>query len=617
MTFNIRDTIMGIYQQTHITIMTHTKAYLSLELNRNQVYEIARDIAKSKGITGISKFTKDKLIDFILEHQIEEVKTESSQTTETTEYITFNSVPSPQEFFNLVTGLDDKLKVHQACNALLDIFNEKYTVSTISKKLSAYRKPFYAFKHSDNSLNETVETKEGLKTQHIAGMLLSLSDEQRKELGIDREQREQSRAGFTSDGDIREVEKPKTDITAVIKKSCECLHSTDPHTIGVGIVNLTGLRANEQNQPKRSYPKWGEIIEREMVVLDEYVVGFKGLSKKRDLADTNSFYARVTLAPAQLIVDAQKKFLSSPQVKSIPADYESYRKGFMDTFNNRFRELFGETLSTIEAYDDDGNLTKDNGSSHRGRAFYSCALRAILKAKGFKDSAANKYIQLSLAHDKVGITIKYLGRYDESDFINPIDIDIPTNIKELGKMSTAVIERAKTTDDVTVEPTKETKKVSKDSFNIDAFIDGLDADLQVKFTELMNSETDLTSAVLSLVKTAQSSATQSTKRNKPSVADEVKQIIAAIMDYNSQQPENSNCVVPTYTLINKIAVKTLDKEVARKTVTDVLGELNDDITTRLSHKEITGLDIGKWNGKHHRKDMDSVIDKIIEVLNQQ
>lgn len=602
----------------------HTLAYLQLETTKKEVYEIARSIAAKKGITGISKFTKDKLINFILENQTEEVEPESAQTTETTEDISFVSVPSPEEFFNLVTGLDDKLKVHQACNALLDIFNEKYTVSTISKKLSAYRKPFYAFKHSNNALNETVETNVGLKTQHIAGMLLSLSDEQRKELGIDREQREQSRAGFTSDGDIREVEKPKTDITTVIKKSCECLHSTDPHTIGVGIINLTGLRANEQNQPKRSYPKWGETIEREMVVLDEYVVGFKGLSKKRDLQDTNTFYARVTLAPAQLIVDAQKRFLSSPQVKSIPADYESYRKGFMDTFNNRFRELFGETLSTVEAYDDNGNLTKDNGSSHRGRAFYSCALRAILKAKGFKDSAANKYIQLSLAHDKVGITIKYLGRYDESDFINPIDIDIPTNIKELGKMSTAVIERAKTTDKPvdkeTVEDTKkptETKKSSKDSFDIDAFTNGLDADLQVKFAELMNSETDLTKAVLSLVKTAQSNPNQSTKRNKPSVADEVKEIIAGIMDYNSQQPENTNCVVPTYTLINKIAVKTLEKEVARKTVGDVLEELNNDIATRLAHKEITGLDIGKWNGKHHRKDMDSVIDKIVTVLNQQ
>ena len=600
----------------------HTKAYLQLETTKKEVYEIARAIAIEKGITGISKYTKPQLIDFILEHQTEKVKTEPTQTTETTEDITFVSVPSPKEFYDFVIALDDKLKVHQACNALLDIFAKKYAVSTISKKLSAYKNRFYK-KHPDNALNETVETKEGLKTQHIAGRLLSLSDEQRKELGTDREQREQSRAGFTSDGDIREVEKPKTDITAVIKKSCECLHSPDPHTIGVGIINLTGLRANEQNQPKRSYPKWGEIIEREMVVLDKYVIGFKGISKKRDLEDTNNFYARVTLAPAQLIVDAQKKFLASPQVKSIPADYESYRKGFMDTFNNRFRELFGETLSTIEAYDDNGNLTKDNGSSHRGRAFYSCALRAILKAKKFKDKAANKYIQLSLAHDKEGITIKYLGRYDESDFINPIDIDIPTKIKELGKMSTAVIERAKTDRvivNATLEPTKEitgTKKASKDSFDIDSFINGLDADLQVKFGELMNSEGNLTSAVLSLVKTAQSSATQNTKRNKPSVTDEVKEIIAGIMDYNSQQTENTNCVVPTYTLINKIAIATLEKEVARKTVNDTLEELNDDIATRLAHKEITGLDIGKWNGKHHRKDMNAVIDKIVTVLNQQ
>ena len=143
-------------------------------------------------------------------------------------------------------------------------------------------------------------------------------------------------------------------------------------------------------------------------------------------------------------------------------------------------------------------------------------------------------------------------------------------------------------------------------------------DLQVKFAELMNSETDLTSAVLSLINITQSTAaTQSTKRNKPSVADEVREIIAGIMDYNSQQTENTNCVVPTYTLVNKIAIKTLEKEVHRKAVNDVLEELNDDIATRLSHKEITGLDIGKWNGKYHRKDMKSVIGKIVTVLNQQ
>ena len=147
----------------------------------------------------------EELIKLLEQWDMEQSET-TKTTTETTEDISFVSVPSPENFYNLVIALDDKLKVHQACNALLDIFSEKYEVSTISKKLSAYRKPFYV-KHSNNALNETVETKDRLKTQHIAGRLLSLSDEQRKELGKNREQREQSRAGFTSDSDIRECRK--------------------------------------------------------------------------------------------------------------------------------------------------------------------------------------------------------------------------------------------------------------------------------------------------------------------------------------------------------------------------------------------------------------------------
>ena len=73
----------------------HTKAYLT-DTTKKEVYEIARTIANEKGITGISKFTKDKLIDFILEHQTEEVKPEPTQTEE---IIEFTSVPTPEEFF--------------------------------------------------------------------------------------------------------------------------------------------------------------------------------------------------------------------------------------------------------------------------------------------------------------------------------------------------------------------------------------------------------------------------------------------------------------------------------------------------------------------------------------
>jgi hypothetical protein len=552
--------------------------------------------------------------------------TETIEPTETVVKVTqFASIPSPEEFFNLIVALNEVLAVHQACNALLDALNEKHTVATVSKKLTAYKKPFYEYQHTNPKLNETVETKKGTNTQHIAARLLTLSDEQKQALGVDRNERDNARAGFDAEGELREVEKPPIDITAIVEKSCELLASNDPHTISCGILNLTGLRANEQNMPAREYPDWG-VISRDMVVVDEFVIGFKGLSKKHNVDDTNAYHARVTLAPAQLIVDAQKRFLSTKAAQTIPTDYEKYRKGFQDTFSNRFNELFGRELSTIEAYDDEGNLIAANGSPHKARAFYACALRAILKVKKFGGSASNKYIQQCLAHESEGITIKYLGRYDEKDFINPIDIKTPTNIKELGKMTTATIEQAKTettaksTVKTTSKPSSKPKKSPKDTFDIDAFINGLDGDLQVKFGELMNSESSLTNAVLALINAAKQKSTDNNSQVKPkkvSVADEVAEIVKSIMTYNSQQTLATNRVVPTYTLINKISERVLDKTIAKVTVDNWIQANNETL-----HKELESLDIpgglynSQWNGKHHRKTMDSVIDSIVTILNE-
>jgi hypothetical protein len=530
-----------------------------------------------------------------------------------TDYI----IPTPQEFFNQVIALDNKLAVHQACNTLLDELGKQYTVATISRKLSAYKKPFYSHQHTNAELNETIESKKGTNTQHIAGRLLTLSDEQKQALNTKRAETDNSRAGFNENGDIREVEKPPVDITAVVKKSLECLTSVDPYTIGAGIINLTGLRANEQNMQSRNYPAWDLIIDRDMVVVDEFVIGFKGISKKSNPDDAQAYHARVTLAPAQMIVDAQNRFRASKAVKSIPSDYEKYRSNFMDTFCRKYSDLFGETLSTVEAYDDEGNITNSNGTPHKGRAFYACALRSILKAsKNFGDSAASKYIQLCLAHENPGITIKYLGRYDEKEFINPIDINIPTNIKGLGKMTTATIEKATKKPANKKPATKKTevKQVApKNTLDIDAFISGLSPENQVKFAELMSNESSLTNALLAMINSG--SKTKSTE-NKSTVSDEIKTVITAIMDYNSEQVINTNCVVPSYGLINKIAKQIWHKELAPKTVEKVLSELNDDITSRLANKEITGLNVGTWNGKHHRKTLSTVIDSIITVLNR-
>ena len=355
-----------------------------------------------------------------------------TETTETTtKIIKFESIPTPEEFFNRVKELNEVSKVKQICDALLEVMSEKYTVATKSRNLSAYKKPFYKYTHTNPELNESVNVKkEGSKTQHIAANLLTLSKEEKEELEKKRNERDIKRAGFNSEGEIRDIEKPAIDITKVINKSIECLNSIDPYTIGAGIINLTGLRANEQNMPTREYPNWETIIERDMVVLDEYLIGFKGISKKKKENDSQAYFARTTLAPAQMIVDAQKRFWNNKTVQEIGHDYETYRKGFLDTFYNRYLELFGNTLSTVEAYEDDGTLLEGNGSPHKGRAFYACALRAILKSKKYGNDACNKYIQQCLAHEEVGITIKYLGRYDDKEFINPIEINALTNIKK-------------------------------------------------------------------------------------------------------------------------------------------------------------------------------------------
>lgn len=522
------------------------------------------------------------------------------------------AVPTPEEFFNHVIALSDRLAVHQACNELLDALAATKAVSTISKNLSKYKALFYSYQHQNPELNEIVETKKGSNTQHIAARLLSLSDEQKKILSASRENSDNARAGFDADGELREIEKPPIDISAIIKKSCELLTSNNAYTIGCGILNLTGLRANEQNMPAREYPEWG-VITRDMVVLDEFVIGFKGISKKHDLDDANAYHARITLAPARMIVEAQKRFQSCKEVQVIPTDYEKYRKGFQDTFSRRFNELFGHELSTIEAYDDEGHLTAANGSPHKARAFYACALRAMLKAKKFGDSASNKYIQLCLAHESVGITIKYLGRYDEKEFVNPVDLNIPSGIKKLGKVKPLAIET--NVSENKIDKLLETRKPTKASFDIDAFINGLDGDLQIRFNELLVSDSSLTNAILALIKIA-SANKKEVMQNKVSVSDEVHRIITAIMDYNAQQTLNTNCVVPSYALINKISDKYLNKSIYKKTIDDVLKSLQDDIATRLMHKDIKALEMGQWNAKYHRRTLNTVIDNIITILNK-
>lgn len=633
---------MGIYQprNTPTTIMNYTTEQLTA-LTKKEVYETARVIATEKGITGISKFTKDKLMTFILENQTAEV-TEIAEATETAEnqiyyFSNKESIPTPQEFFDSVSQLDSKLKVNQACNGLLDKLAQNYSTTTVSRKLSEYKKPFYNFLHSDPKLNETVNTKKGNNTQHIAANLLTLSDEQAAELRTEREKSELSRRGIDEDGDIRDVELPPQKIKSIVEKACNLLTSSNPVDIACGLLPLTGLRKNEQNMPAIEYDSG--VITREWRVIGEFLIAIKGLSKK---GGNDGWFARATLAPAQMIVDAQNRFLASPKVQTIPSNYEAYNNGgFRKAVDRRFKEIWNEEFSTIEAYDDNGKKISNNASTHKARAFYTWALVPVLKANGFNQKQAKLYVKNCLGHDDEKDTSKYFNRYDEDQFVEAIDINIPTNFKEVGMLNSDTVENLNNevtgqndqtettgqtdqTETTETETETETTEVHSNGFDVAKFINGIPEDLQVKFTALITEGVDVTTALIQTVNTARN--TQNQTETKPPVSDKISEILIAVMDYNEQQPEVKNILVPTYAAVNRIHKFWQGKEIARSTFEDVWGQYGRDIVERLENREIPNIsrDDAKnqglisqemHNGKYHRRDMDDVAGKIVGILN--
>ncbi|MEM6402619.1 MAG: protelomerase family protein [Cyanobacteria bacterium P01_D01_bin.116] len=606
--------------------MNYTTEKLN-DLNRKEVYEVARAIATDKGITGISKYPKDKLIEFIMTNQTIEkpAQTEVEEQTQDEQPIEFESVPTPEEFFNQVSQLDNRLKVNQACNSLLDLLSEKFTVATVSKKLSAYKKLFYSFQHPNNKLNETVDTSKGKNTQHIAANLLSLTEEQSTQLKGNRQQAESFRLGIKEDGDIKDVVMPPQNIKSIVEKACSLLTSTNPVDIACGLLPLTGLRRNEQNMPAIEYESG--VIEREWKVIGEFLIAIKGLSKK---GGNNDWFARATLAPAQMIVDAQKRFLAHPKVKAIPSNYQAYSDGaFRKAVDRRFKEIWSKEFLTIEAYDDNGKKVKNNASTHKARAFYTWALVPVLKANGFNQKQAKLYVKECLGHDDEKDTSKYFNRYDEDQFIEAIDINIPTNFKEIGQITSATVEELNKPLEVKETEDKSTLKKQlnvSQIFDLNKFVDSIPEDLQIKFINSIKNNITLTDSLIEIVNTARN--TQPQTETKPPVSDKISEILTAVMEYNGEQAEVKNILVPTYAACNRISKVIYDKEIARSTFDDVWGEYGRDITERLANRDIPNIsrDEAKrqglvsqemHNGKYHRKDMDEVVSKIVSILEYQ
>ncbi len=417
---------------------------------------------------------------------------------------------------------------------------------------------------------------------------------------------------------------PPQNIKSIVEKACSLLTSTNPVDIACGLLPLTGLRRNEQNMPAIEYESG--VIEREWKVIGEFLIAIKGLSKK---GGNDAWFARATLAPAQLLVDAQKRFIAHPKVKAIPSNYQAYSDGaFRKAMDRAFKKIWNEEFSTIEAYDDDGKKVDNNASTHKARAFYTWALVPVLKANGFNQKQAKLYVKECLGHDDEKDTSKYFNRYDEDQFIEAIDINIPTNFKEIGQITSATVEelnkpylKVKETE----TPKETTKEKLKFEFDAEKFFAGIPSDLRVKFVSTFENQ-DITTALIEVVNAAIN--TQSQTEKAPPVSDKISEILAAIMEYNGEQPEVKNILVPTYAACNRISKVAYGKEIARSTFEDVWNEKGRDIVERLENREIPNIsrDDAKnqglvsqemHNGKYHRKDMDEVISKIVSILEYQ
>lgn len=95
----------------------------------------------------------------------------------------------------------------------------------------------------------------------------------------------------------------------------------------------------------------------------------------------------------------------------------------------------------------------------------------------------------------------------------------------------------------------------------------------------------------------------------------VGQILNAIQEYNEEnESDPTKMVVPGYAWCSKVYQKLLNKELSRSTYYDVYSEYEFETNKYLSRYI---ADLENWNSKYHRKDGIKIMNRIIELMNQQ
>src|SRR6476469_1765588 len=521
-------------------------------------------------------------------------------------------LPTPIDFYNLVIAMTTKLEVSQACNELTDKFHARNLAEqTILKKRSAYRKEFLL--RTDEDIKKFSTEKPDLFKelfapavkkpdiiQHCAIDMLERTDEEQAVVDKEREISKQESMGIKN-GVVMDISNvTKIDITKIIEQSLKCLTiDDDPFTIACGILNLTGLRPGELCMPRHEHKEAG-IVEHTMVAVSEYEIAFRGITKKRGADDTLAFYKRITLVHAQKIVDAREKYLQSKRVQALSTDTEKFsQSGFYQTLNDKYTDLFGDSLSTLKVIN--------------------------------KDKSIALIIQRCLAHNGEVTTEKYLGKYDDSLLIKPPTyINVSSNIEEYGEMSVDP-----------VIPVKENMK----SFNLLNFVDGIDkmfgdswrishftstgmseTQAVLAYIKLKTNTTTTVKSVESTEKTIDNPETTPTEKvnektkdkvKEKSVPEKVNEIIKGIMKYNHKcaKDDFKKVVIPSHGYIKTISKLLYNRTVAYVTAKQCLDDMKDTLDNELKSLGIVnGVLDEKQNGKYQKKTQEEISAKILEYI---
>ncbi|NEQ78220.1 MAG: hypothetical protein F6K23_37665 [Okeania sp. SIO2C9] len=593
---------------------------------------------------------------------------------------------SPLFVYEKILSFKTPKEVYVFCVKYQNYIEERYkentlTASTISNHLSKCRKVFSGKEHPVYELNEDVYIKnKGKIRQHIAYGLLEPSLHIMKDLYDQRRVTNLKKMGFDEYGNpILQTSEPK-EVKDIVEKACGLLRDSDPMVINIGLQVLTGFRQNELNTPHIAKNVNGELItvKREMEVVGEYLIAYKGLSKLRDRYD--GWYIRPTLAPAALIKASWNKVMSCPIIQNQPADLGQYHDSY---YSKKYAKLFKQIWED-DLYPSSFTKGMSDNASHKARAFYVTAMGLVWVSKGLDEYQVKELLRASLNHADSSETEGYQAIYKKDTFINSINIDVPINKNKVGGLDDnlvrALVQKyrlesdSKSIEKKLIMDTESDKVLHQSSIESD-----IGKGTKLRQTDNDSKLTETEEKIIQPLKTSELTQTDSVERkivdeinglntvektenthnekynyfvetviknnelntdfnydknnNKPgkrkskAISIKIYEAIMGIMKYNHNQTEINKIIIPTCAVCEKLILEMGHKKINFKSYNYVWDNIKEVIISQLEDlgipniskaeaikKEVVGQNM--WNGKYHRKDLPTLLPEVLNIMEQ-